>query len=144
MWNASSIVTREGLPKLYGAHIIPHPQSLDIETQDICLLYWVLMLAFCLTPRLFYLELKCLSCVIVQSKSLICLSKGTAPGLVVSQRRFWTWTSEQCWHCQGWIDMSPGGTEVICFGLVVRSTPSKVHIFNYSINELIAKWTLMR
>lgn len=43
MWNASSIATREGLPKLYGAHIIPYPQSLDIETQDICLLYWVLM-----------------------------------------------------------------------------------------------------
>lgn len=40
--------------------------------------------------------------------------------------------------------MSPRGTEVICFGLDVRSTPSKVHIFNYSINELIAKWTLMR
>lgn len=35
MWNASSIATRGGLPKPYGAHNIPHPQSLNIGTQDI-------------------------------------------------------------------------------------------------------------
>lgn len=35
MWNVSSIATRGGLPKPYRAHNIPHPQSLNIETQDI-------------------------------------------------------------------------------------------------------------